>query len=67
MKSTSWKKEWVLIYLSDYDNTWSTYTKPLTIKQAINFINIPRHLTLKQQGRLSLVNLNQLANMGITN
>ena len=36
--ATSWTKNQLVISFSDYDNTWSVKTKPLTLGQAIKFM-----------------------------
>jgi|APGre2960657404_1045060.scaffolds.fasta_scaffold148579_3 hypothetical protein len=36
--TTSWTKNQLVISFSDYDNTWSVKTKPLTLNQAIKFV-----------------------------
>jgi hypothetical protein len=40
--ATSWTKNQVVIQFSDYDNTWAVKTIPLTLKQAIRFV---QHIT----------------------
>jgi hypothetical protein len=37
MKSTSWKKDYLVVLFSDYDNTWRNVTVPCTFMQAIRF------------------------------
>jgi hypothetical protein len=37
MKSTSWKKDYLVVLFSDYDNTWRDVTVPCTFMQAIRF------------------------------
>ena len=37
MKSTSWKKQYVVKTYSDYDQSWQIRTIPLTLLQAIRF------------------------------
>ena len=38
MKSTAWKKEYMVVIHSDYDNTWRDLTIPCTLMQAIRFV-----------------------------
>ena len=38
MKSNSWKKNYVVTMFYDYDNSWRIRTKPLTLLQAIRFV-----------------------------
>lgn len=37
MKSTAWKKDYLIVLFSDYDNTWQDVTVPCTFMQAIRF------------------------------
>ena len=37
MKNNSWKKDYLIVLLSDYDNTWHKVTIPCTFMQAIRF------------------------------
>ena len=37
MKSTAWKKDYLIVIHNDYDNTWREVTKPCTFSQAIRF------------------------------
>ena len=61
MKSNSWKKEWVVISYSDYDNTWSELTIPLTFKQASAFIHNARYLKRLKEGLVKMVTLEDFA------
>jgi hypothetical protein len=63
MKSTSWKKEWLVISHSDYDNTWSELTIPLTFKQASAFIHNARYLNRLEKGLVKLVTVTEFASM----
>jgi len=38
MKSTAWKKDYLVVIHSDYDNTWRDLTIPCTFMQAIRFV-----------------------------
>jgi hypothetical protein len=38
MKSTSWKKDYLVVLFNDYDNTWRDVTVPCTLMQAIRFV-----------------------------
>lgn len=38
MKSTAWKKDYLVVIHSDYDDTWRDLTVPCTFMQAIRFI-----------------------------
>jgi hypothetical protein len=66
MKSTSWKKEWVVITHSDYDNTWVELTIPCTFKQACAFINHPRYASRYERGLIKFVTVSEFAKMGVT-
>jgi len=61
MKSNSWKKEWLVISYSDYDNTWSELTIPLTFKQASAFIHNARYLNRLEKGLVKLVTVSEFA------
>lgn len=37
MKNTAWKKDYLIVIHSDYDNTWREVTIPCTFLQAIRF------------------------------
>jgi hypothetical protein len=63
MKSTSWKKEWLVISHSDYDNIWSELTIPLTFKQASAFIHNARYLNRLEKGLVKLVTVTEFASM----
>ena len=63
MKSNSWKKEWLVISHSDYDNTWSELTIPLTFKQASAFIHNARYLNRLEKGLVKLVTVTEFASM----
>jgi hypothetical protein len=63
MKSTSWKKEWLVISHSDYDNTWSELTIPLTFKQASAFIHNARYLSRLEKGLVKLVTVTEFDSM----
>jgi hypothetical protein len=63
MKSNSWKKEWVVISFSDYDNKWSELTIPLTFKQASDFIHHGRYTTRMNKGLVAMVTVSEFARM----
>ncbi len=37
MKNTAWKKDYLVVLHSDYDDTWHHVTVPCTFMQAIRF------------------------------
>ena len=63
MKSTSWKKEFVVVMHSDYDNTWSVKTIPLTLKQAVQFVYAKRWNLALDKGTVRIVTLTELATL----
>jgi hypothetical protein len=54
MKNNAWKKNYLVIMHSDYDNTWTVKTIPCTLLQAIRFVNSKRwdHLIIKYTVRI---------------
>ena len=66
MKSNSWKKEWLVIQFSDYDNTWSDLTIPCTFKQASAFIQNPCVRNRLDKGLVKLVTVSEFAKMEVT-
>ena len=42
MKNIAWKKDFVVVMHSDYDNTWIDKTIPCTLKQAVKFVYAKR-------------------------
>ena len=63
MKSNSWKKEWLVIAHSDYDNTWSALTIPCTFKQASAFINNARYASRYERGLIRFVTVSEFEQM----
>jgi len=63
MKSNSWKKEYVVVMHSDYDNTWSVRTIPLTLKQAVKFVYAKRWNLALDKGTVRIVTMDQLATL----
>ena len=63
MKSKSWKKEWLVISQSDYDNTWSELTIPLTFRQANAFIRHGRYTHRLNKGLVAMVTVDEFARM----
>ena len=54
MKNNAWKKNYLVIMHSDYDNTWTVKTIPCTLLQAIRFVNSKRwdHIIIKYTVRI---------------
>jgi hypothetical protein len=63
MKSTSWKKDYVVVMHSDYDNTWSVKTIPLTLKQAVQFVYAKRWNLALDKGTVRIVTMAELATL----
>jgi hypothetical protein len=57
MKSTAWKKDFLVILHSDYDDTWLLRTIPLTLKQAVKFVYAKRWDVAMNAGRVRIVTL----------
>ena len=47
MKSTSWKKDYLVVIFDDYDNTWRDITIPCTFMQAVKFVKAKGWLNSK--------------------
>lgn len=63
MKSNSWKKEFVVVMHSDYDDTWIDKTIPLTIKQAVQFVYAKRWNLAMDKGTVRIVTLAEWAKL----
>ena len=59
MKSNSWKKDFLVILHSDYDNTWLLRTIPLTLKQAVKFVYAKRWDVALEAGRVRIVTVEE--------
>ena len=59
MKSNSWKKDFLVILHSDYDNTWLLRTIPLTLKQAVKFVYAKRWDVALKAGRVRIVTVEE--------
>ena len=66
MKSNSWKKEWLVIQFSDYDNTWSEMTIPCTFKQASAFIQNARFWNRLEKGLVKIITIADFAKQQTT-
>jgi hypothetical protein len=60
MKSTAWKKDYLVVIHSDYDNTWRDLTVPLTFMQAIRFVRAKGWTDSKS---VRIVNLSEWAKL----
>jgi hypothetical protein len=63
MKSTAWKKDFLVVMYSDYDNTWIDKTIPCTLKQAIKFVYAKRWDYAMDKGIVRIVTLAEFANL----
>lgn len=63
MKSNSWKKEYVVVMHSDYDNTWSVRTIPLTLKQAVKFVYAKHWNLALDKGTVRIITLAESATL----
>jgi hypothetical protein len=59
MKNTAWRKDYLVIIHSDYDNTWRDMTNPCTFKQAIHFICHKRFKPSMDRGTIRIVTLKE--------
>jgi len=60
MKSTSWKKNHVVVMYSDYDNVWEERTIPCTLLQAARFISAKHWNHYEVKGTVRIVTLAEL-------
>lgn len=63
MKSTSWKKDFVVVMHSDYDNTWTDKTVPCTLTQAVKFVYAKRWNLALDKGTVRIVSLKEFAEL----
>jgi hypothetical protein len=61
MKNTAWRKDYLVVLHSDYDDTWRDLTKPLTFMQAIRFIRARKLNAALSANRAQIVTLTQWA------
>ena len=59
MKNTAWRKDYLVIIHSDYDNTWRDMTNPCTFKQAIHFVCHKRFKPSMDRGTIRIVTLKE--------
>lgn len=55
MKNNSWKKDYLVVIHSDYDNTWSNRTIPLTLMQAIKYARVKGLMHGIEKGTVKIV------------
>ena len=66
MKSNNWKKENVVIMHSDYDDSWSVKTIPLTYLQAVKFVVAKHWENAMNQGEVKIVNISAVPSFTIS-
>ena len=63
MKSNSWKKDYIVVMLDDFNNVWIEKTIPCTINQAIKFVIAKRWQHAVEKGVVKIVSHKQLAEL----
>ena len=63
MKNTAWKKDYLVVIHSDYDDTWRDMTNPCTFKQAIHFVCHKRFVSAMDRGAIRIVTLSEFATL----
>ena len=63
MKNTAWRKDYLVIIHSDYDNTWSDRTIPLTLMQAIRYVRVKGLTHGIEKGTVKIVTLSEFATL----
>jgi hypothetical protein len=63
MKNTAWKKDYLVVMHSDYDNTWSHKTIPCTFMQALRFIRAKGWTHALDKDTVRIVTLSEWANL----
>jgi hypothetical protein len=63
MKNNSWKKDYLVVLHSDYDNTWSDKTIPCTFLQAIRFVRAKHWNHAMDKGTVRIVTLAEFATL----
>lgn len=61
MKSTAWKKDFLVVLFQDYDNTWRDLTIPCTLKQAARFVSQKNYTNSLNRGTVRVVTLAEFA------
>ena len=67
MKNNSWKKDYLVVIYSEYNDTWTDITIPCTFLQAIRFAHATpmRHRALNE-GRAKIVTRAEFATLNKT-
>ena len=63
MKNNSWKKDYLVVIHSDYDNTWSDRTIPLTLMQAIRYARVRGLMHGIEKGTVKIVTRAEFATL----
>ena len=63
MKNNSWKKDYLVVIHSDYDNTWSERTIPLTLMQAIKYARVRGLMRGIEKGTVKIVTRAEFATL----
>lgn len=61
MKSTAWKKDYLVVMFSDYNNTWSERTIPCTFLQAVRFVQARHWNNAMEKDAVRIVTLAEFA------
>ena len=63
MKSTSWKKDYLVVLHSDFDDTWADRTIPCTFLQAIRFVRARHWNHAMDKGTVRIVTRAEFATL----
>lgn len=63
MKSNSWKKDYIVVLLDDFNNKWIEKTIPCTLNQAVKFVIAKRWTESVGKGTVKIVSKKQLAEL----
>jgi hypothetical protein len=65
MKSNSWKKDYFVVLLDDFNNTWIVKTIPCTLNQAVKFVIAKRWTHAVSKGVVKIVSSKELAELQV--
>ena len=63
MKRSSNKKNYVVVRLNDYDNTWRELTTPATFLQAVRWVAWHSYGNFVSKGIMKILTLDELAEL----
>ena len=63
MKSNSWKKDYTVVMLDDFNNVWIEKTIPCTINQAVKFVIAKGWHHAVDKGVVKIVSQKQLTEL----